>query len=115
VTGVHCLQHVDGLSAADLADDDSVRSHTQSILNQIALGNLALTLDVGWPGFQTNGVWLLYLLFCGVFNGDNALVAGNECGHRIKQRRLACTGAARDDHVQTGPHTHLENDRDFLG
>src|SRR5260221_10703225 len=37
VTGVHCLQHVEGFIATTLTDDDTVRTHAQCILDQLAL------------------------------------------------------------------------------
>ena len=35
MTGIHGLQHIQGLSATDLAYHDAVRTHTQGRLNQI--------------------------------------------------------------------------------
>jgi hypothetical protein len=40
-------EHVDGLSAADLAEDDAVRAHTEAVLEQLALGDLTLAFQVG--------------------------------------------------------------------
>ena len=47
VAGVHGLEHVERLAAADLADDDPVGSHAQRVAHQVADGDLALALDVG--------------------------------------------------------------------
>jgi hypothetical protein len=41
VAGVHRLQHVHRLGAADLADDDPVGSHTQRVAHQLANRDLA--------------------------------------------------------------------------
>ena len=46
VAGVHRLEHVEGLAAADLADDDPVRSHPQGVAHQLANRHLAPAFDV---------------------------------------------------------------------
>jgi hypothetical protein len=76
VTGVHRLQHVQRFGAAALADDDAVRTHTQTVLHQVALSHFSLAFHVHRPGFQTDHVRLLQLQFGGVFNRDDALVGG---------------------------------------
>src|SRR3989441_13281194 len=48
VAGVHRLQHVEGFAAATLANDDAVRAHAERVLDQVALHDLTLALDVGW-------------------------------------------------------------------
>ena len=53
VAGRHRLEHVEGLAAADLTDDDAVGAHAQGVADQVADGDLALALDVrrgGTPG-----------------------------------------------------------------
>ena len=53
VAGGHRLEHVEGLAAAHLADDDAVGAHPQGVADQVADGDLALALDVraaGTPG-----------------------------------------------------------------
>ena len=49
VAGVHRLEHVQGRGVADLADDDAVGAHAQGVLDEVADGDLAPALDVGWP------------------------------------------------------------------
>src|SRR5271170_3876546 len=46
MAGRHRLQHVDDLGAADFADDDPVGTHTQGVLDQVTLADLALAFDV---------------------------------------------------------------------
>ena len=41
VAGVHGLEHVEGLAAPDLADDDAVGPHAQRVADQVADGDLA--------------------------------------------------------------------------
>ena len=50
VAGVHRLEHVERLAAADLADDDPVGAHAQRVAHQVADGDLALALDVRRAG-----------------------------------------------------------------
>ena len=44
VACVHGLQHVDGLTGADLADDDAVGPHAQGVAHEVADAHLALAL-----------------------------------------------------------------------
>ena len=44
MAGIHGLEHVDRLGAANLAEDDAVGAHTQSVLDQVAHGNFTLSL-----------------------------------------------------------------------
>jgi hypothetical protein len=39
VAGVHRLQHVERLAAADFAHDDAVGPHAEAVANQVALGD----------------------------------------------------------------------------
>ena len=61
VAGVHGLEHVQRLAAADLADDDAVGPHAQRVDHQLADRHLPLALDVGRPGLQPHHVLLLEL------------------------------------------------------
>ena len=75
---VHGLEHVQGLTATTLTDDDAIRAHTQTALDQLADRNRTLALDVGRTRFELDPVRLLQLEFGGVLAGDQALVLGNE-------------------------------------
>ena len=77
MAGVHRLHHVKRLAAAHLADDDSVRAHSQRVANQIPLGNRALPLDIGGSGFQPHDVLLLELELRRVLDRDDALILRN--------------------------------------
>ena len=68
VPGVHRLQHVQGFVAPHLADDDAIRSHTQSVDDELTLSDGALAFDVGRPGFQPRDVNLIELKFGGIFD-----------------------------------------------
>ena len=74
VAGVHGLEHVEGLAAAALADDDAVRPHAQRVAHQVADRDCALALDVGRPGLELHHVVLLELQLGRVLDGDDALV-----------------------------------------
>jgi hypothetical protein len=74
MAGVHGLQQVEDLRSTHLADDDPFGTHTQTVLDEIAHGDLALALKVRRTGFKTHHMWLLELQFGGVFAGDDAFV-----------------------------------------
>ena len=70
---VHGLEHVEGLLAAALAEDDALGPHAQRVLDEIALADLALALDVGRPRLHAGDVRLLQLQLRRVLDGDQAL------------------------------------------
>src|SRR3546814_5429138 len=61
VARIHCLEHVERLARPHLADDDAVGAHAQRVLDQPALQDLALALDVGGPRLHAGDVDLLEL------------------------------------------------------
>ena len=81
---VHGLEHVQGLAGAHLADDDAVGPHAQAVAHQVALGDLALLLDVGRPGLQAHDVRLLELQLGRVLDGDDALMGRDEAGEDVQ-------------------------------
>ena len=100
MAGVHRLQHVEGLGAAHLADDDAVGAHAQRVADELALRDLADAFDVGRARLHLHDVRLLQPQLDGVFDRDDALVAVDVLRHRVQQCRLAGAGAARDQHVE---------------
>ena len=78
VAGVHRLQHVEGLFAAALADDDAIGAHAQRVLDEIALTDLALALDVRRSRLHARDMRLLQLQLGRVLDGDEALGVRNE-------------------------------------
>ena len=89
VAGVHRLEHVQGLAAAALADDDAVGPHAERVAHQVADGDRALALDVGRPRLQPDDVLLLELQLDGVLDGDDPLAVRDERRQHVEQRRLA--------------------------
>ena len=84
VTGVHGLEHVQRFAATALADDDSLRPHTQGVSDQVAGGDRTLVLNVRRPGLQPDHVVLLQLQFGRVFDRHHALVVRDEARHRVR-------------------------------
>ena len=84
VARVHRLQHVEGLAAAALADDDAVGPHAQRVLDQVALQDLALALDVRRTRLEADPVLVLDLQLGGVLDGDDPLVGGNVGRQQIR-------------------------------
>ena len=64
--GVHRLQHVDGLRAAHLTDDDAIGPHAQRVTKQVADRDFAATFEVRRTGLQPDEVFLVELEFGGV-------------------------------------------------
>ena len=100
VTGVHRLQHVEGFLAADLADHDAIRPHTQGVDHELTLLDGALAFDVGRTGLETHDVLLVHLQFGRVLDRDDALLRRDEAGEHVEERRLTGAGAAADQTVQ---------------
>ena len=57
-----------------LADDDAVGTHAQRVLDEVALRDLALALDVRRARLQRHDMLLLQLQLGRVLDGDDALV-----------------------------------------
>ncbi len=74
VAGIHGLQQIEGLGSAHFADDDPFGTHTQTVADQIAHGDLAFAFQVRRARFQAHHVRLLQLKFGRVLAGDDALV-----------------------------------------
>ena len=107
VAGVHRLQHVQRLGAADLTKDDAVGSHTQRVLDEIAHGDLALAFEVGRARLQAHDMRLLQLQLGRVLDGTDAFA--------FVDRRLARAGTARNQDVETRARSDLEHNRHLGG
>ena len=94
-------KHVEGFFAADLADDDAVGAHTQTVDDQLPHADCAFAFDVGSASFEADDVLLLELQFGGVFDGDDALDVGNVAGENVEQSGFAGAGAAGDEEIQS--------------
>ena len=73
VAGVHRLEHVERLGAADLADDDPVGPHAERVANEVADADLALALDVRRTRLERDDVPLVQPKLGRVLDGDDAL------------------------------------------
>ena len=115
MAGVHGLQHVERLLAANLAEDDAVGAHTQRVLHQIAHGDLALAFEVGRPCFEPHDVGLLQLQLGRVLDGDDALARVDHPAHGVQQRRLTGAGTAGDQDVEPAGGGDLEDRAHLVG
>ena len=106
--GVHGLQHVERLGAADLADQDAVGAHSKAVAEELADGQLALALDVGRTVLQRDDVRVVDLQLRRILDRDHALVVRDEPGDDVQRRRLAGPGAARDQDVHAPEHGGLQ-------
>ena len=94
MAGVHRLQHVQRLGAADLSDQDPVRAHPEAVAEKLPDRQLPLALDVGRAVLESDYVGVVDLQLGGVFDCDDALVVRNETRDDVEARRLARAGAA---------------------
>ena len=98
VAGVHRLEHVQGLGAADLADDDAVGTHAQGVPDELA------DADPRWPsmfaGRDSSGITWSRSWLGRVLDRDDPLVPWHEGRERVQRRRLTDAGTAGDEDVQ---------------
>ena len=104
MAGVHRLEHVQGLRAADLADDDPIGPHAQGVADELADLDLAHPFDVRRPGLERHDVVLLELKLRRVLDRDDALAGRDEGAHRVQRRRLAGARTTRDQDVELALH-----------
>ena len=108
VARVHGLQHVQGLTGADLPDDDAVGTHAQRGPHQVADAHLAHPFGVGRARLEPHHVGTGQAQLGGVLDGDHPLVGRDGGCERVQQRRLARARAARHDDVGPGPHRPIQ-------
>ena len=77
MTGVHRLKHVKRFFGTNLANDYSVRSHTESVLNKISDCYGTLSLKVCGSCFKGYNVLLFQLNFGSIFDCYNSFILGN--------------------------------------
>ncbi len=104
VSGVHGLEHVEGLGSPDLADDDAVRAQTQSVAHQIADGHSAHPVGVGRAGFETYDVRVLESELGHVLDRDQAFVRWDLGGQGVEERGLACPRPSDHHDVASRPN-----------
>ena len=104
VAGVHRLEHVERLGAADLADDDPVGPHAEGVADEVADPDLALALDVRRPRLERDDVPLQQPQLGRVLDGDDPLGGRHVGGDGVQQRRLPGAGAAGDEDVELAAH-----------
>jgi hypothetical protein len=85
VTGIHGLQHVERLVAADLADDDPVRPHAKTVDQELSLAHGSQPLHIWRPGLEAHDILVFELQFGGVFDGDDPLGLGNKAREDVHE------------------------------
>src|SRR5260370_29501294 len=100
MAGGHGLQHVEDLGAADLADDDAVGAHPETVLDQVALRDFAAAFEIGWARLEPHDMRLLQRQLGRILDSDDTFVFGNEGRETIEHRGLARAGSAADDYVE---------------
>ena len=108
MAGIHGLQHVQRFFAANLADNDAVRTHTKAVDDQFALLHRTSAFDVWRAALQAHNVLLLQLQFGRVFHGHDSLFFRDEAREHVQQRRFSGASSAGDDDVQSCFHRALQ-------
>lgn len=108
VSGVQRLKEVEGLAAADFADDDAVGAEAQGGVDEVADRHLALSVLVGLARLERHDVALLQLELAGVLDHENALPFRDEGAQRVQDGRLAGARSAGDDDVLVHQHHGAE-------
>ena len=108
MAGVHRLEHIQCLGAPRLADDDAVGPHTQRVFHQLADRHVSLVLLGGRARLQPHHVGLAQPQFGHVLDRHHPLVLGDKVREDVERRRLARSGAARNQDVQPGLDAALQ-------
>ena len=101
VTGIHGLQHVEGLFAAHLADDDAVGAHTEAVTEQLPLADGALPFNIRRTRFQAHDVFLGQPQLGRVFDGDQPLTVRNVLRQNVEEGGFSGACASRDQDADT--------------
>ena len=113
MSGVHGLEHIQRFTAAAFADDDAVGAHTEGVSHEVCGGDSAASFDIWRSGFEAEYVFLLELEFGGVFDGNDAIVIGDEAGEGVEERCFARAGASGDDDIESSFHGTFEEHHHF--
>ena len=105
--GIHRLQHVQSLTAANFADDNSIGPHAQSIDNQIARHDTSMSFNIRRASFHANNMVLVQNQFGRIFDRDNAFMIRNRFRDGSQKRRLARACAAGNQDILATSHDQL--------
>jgi hypothetical protein len=102
---VHGLEHVGSLSAAALADDDPVGTHSKRVDDEVADGDLAHAFGVHRPGFEAHDMRVFQKAqLRRILDGDDPLLVRNLAREGVEQRCLAATGSPDNRNALAGAH-----------
>ncbi len=108
MTGIHRLEHVQGLTASYFTDDNSVGSHSKRIADQHSDGDFPFAFQVRRPAFQPDHVLLLKPQFGGVLDGHYAFIVRNVGRQHVQRGSLAASCSTRDYDVQARGHARTQ-------
>src|SRR5262245_15770526 len=97
MTGIHCLQHVEGFITPYLTYDDAVGPHSKCVFDQFALPYLSLSFNRWRTRLEPTDVGLLKLQFSGILNCNQPFLRGDVIGKRVKKGRFATARSPRDE------------------
>ena len=93
---IQSVHHVGALRTSDLADDYSVRAHTESCSYHHAYIYFAAAVRTGKSRFHSYEiVYTLKIKFCGILDRDDTFILRDKSGKHVKKSSLAasCTSA----------------------
>ena len=99
VAGIEGIEQRSRLDSADFAENDPVRTPSQSRLQKIVKRDLGLE-GIGLA-FDSENVRLLDAKLRRIFDDDNALIVGNCLGHDIEKCGLSTCSSAADEQCLT--------------
>ena len=112
---VHSLYHVDGLTSADLADDDPVRPHAQGRADQIPDTDGTASLYIRIPGLQAHKVINVPDLELSiVLDGNDPFISRYKFGEGIEEGGLSRSGPAADKNVVAGADNAVQKSSDLF-
>src|SRR6266852_747597 len=98
MTRVEELQEIEGLTAANFAEDDPVWAMAERCFQEVT--DAHSRQSVLWlPGFKADKIVLVHMNFGGVFDEENSFVGGNEFPKDIKERCFPRSCATRNLNV----------------
>ena len=108
--GAHCIEEVERLAAAHLADYDPVGRHAQRVVDEHLDADCALALGVRRAAFERDAVGQVapQVELGLVFDGDDPLVGRDVAREHAHEGGLARAGAAGDQDVEPSLDRCLE-------
>ena len=104
-------EHIQGFRLTHLTNEDAVRAHTQSLLDQAAQLNRASSLKVRLAALQTHHIAERNRELKDLFARNHALTRRNRCRQAVQHRGLTRLGCTRHEDVHAALHRRVQQGR----